>query len=103
VAERSDGGAQIGRLIVHAEAQDRKVRELESVVVQLQSALDSRVVIERAVGMLAERFGLSIVGAFDLLRTAARASRRELRTLAEEIVESRPRTPRAVSAALGRP
>ena len=99
MAERSDGDVEIGRLIVHAEAQDRKLRELELVVVQLQSALDSRVVIERAVGIVAERFGLSIADAFDLLRTAARASRRELRALAEEIVESRPHTPAAVSAA----
>ena len=102
MAERSDGDAEIGRPIVQAGAQDGKVRELELAVMRLQYALDSRVVIERAVGMLAERFDLSIVDAFDLLRTAARAGRRELRELAQEVVESRPSTPRAVSAALHR-
>jgi hypothetical protein len=33
----------------YADAQERKVRELQQTVLQLQSALDSRVVIERAI------------------------------------------------------
>jgi AmiR/NasT family two-component response regulator len=85
--------AEITRLTLYADAQERKVRELETTVLQLQSALDSRVVIERGVGMLAERFGLSLPDAFELLRKAARDSRREVRALAEELLETRTRTP----------
>src|SRR5882724_6970176 len=70
--------AEIQRLVVYADAQERKVT-------QLQAALDSRVAIERAIGMLAERFGLLFPDAFELLRAAARNSRCEVRALAAEL------------------
>jgi hypothetical protein len=89
----SETRADIARLTLYADAQERKVSELQQTVLQLQSALESRVVIERAIGMLAERFRLSIPDAFELLRAAARNSRREVRALAEELVELRDRTP----------
>jgi AmiR/NasT family two-component response regulator len=85
--------AELTRLTIYADAQERKVVELQTTVGQLQSALDSRVVIERAVGMLAERFDLGIQEAFELLRTAARSGQRELTGLAVEITESRGSTP----------
>jgi AmiR/NasT family two-component response regulator len=91
--------AEFMRLTVYADAQERKVRELQATVLQLQSALDSRVVIERAIGMLAERFGLPIPDAFELLRAAARNSRREVRALAEELLESPGRTPVEIAGA----
>jgi len=78
--------AEIQRLVVYADAQERKVT-------QLQAALDSRVAIERAIGMLAERFGLPFSDAFELLRAAARNSRREVRALAEELRSSRETPP----------
>jgi AmiR/NasT family two-component response regulator len=83
--------AEIESLALYADAQERRVSEL-------QTALDSRVVIEQAVGMLAERFELSVGDAFELLRRAARNSRRELRTLATETIQSR-MTPPAIAAA----
>jgi ANTAR domain len=89
----ADAAAEITRLALHAGEQARKVSELETTIGQLQSALDSRVVVERAVGMLAERFDLAMVDAFELLRSAARSSRRELRALALELTESRGWTP----------
>jgi len=55
--------------------------------------LESRLAIERAVGMLAERFDLVIADASELLSSAARESRREVRTLAREITDSRGWTP----------
>jgi hypothetical protein len=55
---------------------------------QLQAALDSRVVIEQAKGMLRERVGLSTEGAFELLRAAARSHRLKLNDLAAEVVSS---------------
>lgn len=85
--------AEIARLTLHADAQERAVAELEVTVTQLQAALGSRVTIERAVGMLAERFDLALPDAFELLRAGARNSRRELRGLAQEVTESRGSTP----------
>jgi hypothetical protein len=55
---------------------------------QLQKALDSRVVIEQAKGVLAERYAIGIDEAFELMRRAARANRLKLRGLAEAVVRS---------------
>jgi AmiR/NasT family two-component response regulator len=94
--------AEVTRLILYADAQERRVRELQTTVSQLQSALDSRVLIERAVGMLAERLNLATKDAFELLRSAARSSRREVRALAEQITEFRGDTPLEVVDAFAR-
>jgi AmiR/NasT family two-component response regulator len=59
---------------------------------QLQHALDSRVVIEQAKGILAERYDLSVDQAFRILRRAARSNRVPLHDLATRVVES-PVTP----------
>ena len=80
------------RLVVYADAQERRAS-------QLQAALDSRVVVEQAVGILAERFGLPLLDAFELLRAAARNSRREVRALAQELGASR-KTPPEVAELL---
>jgi AmiR/NasT family two-component response regulator len=83
--------AELESLARYADAQEKRVG-------QLQEALDSRVVIEQAVGILAERFELNVGDAFELLRRAARNSRRELRVLATETTQSRA-TPQAIAAA----
>jgi hypothetical protein len=69
---------------------------------QLQTALESRVVIEQAKGILAERFGLSVEDAFGLLRDAARTGRVPLRALAENVVQEPSVTPAQVGASLAR-
>jgi AmiR/NasT family two-component response regulator len=84
--------AEMERLVVYADAQERKVT-------QLQAALDARVIIEQAIGILAERFVLPFAEAFEVLRTAARNSRREVRVVAEELRASRD-TPLAISEVL---
>ena len=86
--------AEMDRLVVCADAQERKVS-------QLQAALESRVIIEQAIGILAERFDLPFEDAFEVLRAAARNSRRELRAVAEELRDSR-ETPLAISDVLPR-
>ena len=93
---------EITRLTHYADAQERKVSELQRTVLQLEWALESRVVIERAIGMLSERFVLAIPDAFELLRSGARNSRREVRAIAEEITESRGWTPGEITDALRR-
>jgi len=54
--------------------------------IQLQTALDSRIVIEQAKGILAERESISPEDAFDRMRREARARRMRLRDLARGIV-----------------
>ena len=55
---------------------------------QLQEALDSRVVIEQAKGIVAERERIDVDAAFRLLRRAARSNRIRLHDLAVQVVES---------------
>jgi GAF domain-containing protein len=56
------------------------------VAVELQGALDSRVVIEQAKGVLVGRHGLSPREAFERLRGFARDQRRPLTEVAEAVV-----------------
>jgi GAF domain-containing protein len=53
---------------------------------QLQEALDSRIVIEQAKGILSAERGISIDEAFELLRRHARSHRAALRSVAEAVV-----------------
>jgi AmiR/NasT family two-component response regulator len=53
---------------------------------QLQNALDGRVVIEQAKGVLVARDGVDPRQAFEELRAQARRSRRKVADLAAEIV-----------------
>ena len=64
---------------------------------QLESALQSRVAIEQAKGVLAERLGVDPEDAFVLLRTAARSARVKLRDLAWRVVAS-PETPEEIAS-----
>lgn len=62
---------------------------------QLRHALESRMVIEQAKGVLAERYELTVDDAFFLLRRSARSARVRIHDLAAEVVHSR-ETPQAV-------
>jgi AmiR/NasT family two-component response regulator len=53
---------------------------------QLQEALNDRIVIEQAKGLLAERGQLAVDEAFDLLRQFCRASRLPLTRTARELL-----------------
>ena len=68
---------------------------------QLQGALTSRVAIEQAKGILAERLGIGPEDAFILLRRSARSSRMKLHDLAREVVASR-ETPAEIRLVLER-
>jgi hypothetical protein len=60
---------------------------------QLRHALESRIVIEQAKGVLAERYALPIESAFELLRRSARNNRMSIHRLAEAVVTSRDTPP----------
>jgi hypothetical protein len=68
---------------------------------QLQHALDSRILVEQAKGILSERIGLEMEGAFALLRHAARGAQLKIHEVARSIVESDD-TPEPVVRALAR-
>jgi hypothetical protein len=63
------------------------------VIAQLEHALQHRVTIEQAKGILMEREGLDQAAAFDRLRKAARAARRRVGEVAAEVVAGEPLRP----------
>ncbi|MEX1271938.1 MAG: GAF and ANTAR domain-containing protein [Acidimicrobiia bacterium] len=67
--------------------QDQVVRQSDLKAGQLQHALDSRVAIEQAKGMLAERLHLDMDQAFTILRTHARSTRIHLSAVAMQLVD----------------
>ena len=62
------------------------VRELTVQNAQLQVALQSRIAIEQAKGVLSERLRVDVATAFEIIRGAARSSRRRLHDVAAEVV-----------------
>ena len=60
---------------------------------QLEYALDSRVVIEQAKGILSERFGIDLDEAFELLRRSARSHSLKVQVLAAEVTSAETPTP----------
>jgi AmiR/NasT family two-component response regulator len=65
--------------------QYRLTEERRVTSLQLERALDSRVVIEQGKGVLASRLQVSEHEAFELLRNRARATRRSLTEVADEV------------------
>jgi GAF domain-containing protein len=70
----------------------REVHERDVHVGQLQTALSSRIVIEQAKGILAERWGVSVDTAFDLLRRHARSHNQRLAEVCTQIIAGKPLT-----------
>jgi len=64
-----------------------ELRRHETSITQLQSALSSRIVIEQAKGILAERWKVTPDEAFTTLRKMARTSQRRLTDLAAGVIE----------------
>jgi hypothetical protein len=67
--------------------QARAISRRDTIAEQLQAALNSRVIIEQAKGVLAERRNLDMERSFTLLRTTARSMNRRLSELARDVVE----------------
>jgi GAF domain-containing protein len=68
---------------------NRAARDRDELARQLQAALDTRVVIEQAKGIVAAQLDISLEEAFELMRSSARSERRRLAGLAEEITQGR--------------
>jgi transcriptional regulator with GAF, ATPase, and Fis domain len=66
---------------------ERNMRHSDTLNEQLQTALNSRVIIEQAKGKLAERLGVDMDQAFTLLRDFARNRNRRLSDLAQAFVD----------------
>jgi GAF domain-containing protein len=77
------GVATIGLL------QERAIREARLLTDQLQIALNNRIVIEQAKGVLAERGGLEMESAFEVLRRYSRSNNRKLAEVALDLIEQR--------------
>lgn len=69
--------------------QERSVREARLLAEQLQTALNNRVLVEQAKGVLAARTGASMVVAFEALRSYARRENRRLAEVASALLEGR--------------
>jgi GAF domain-containing protein len=78
---------------------DRSMRRTDTLNEQLQTALNSRVVIEQAKGKLAERLGIDVNQAFTLLRDQARNRNQRLSDLARAFVDGS----QVISASSGGP
>jgi AmiR/NasT family two-component response regulator len=86
-------------LVVRRLAQD--VATLRERTQQLEEALESRISIEQAKGVLAERLRTTPEEAFDVLRRAARSTQVRLHDLAREVVLS-PATPPPIAREVAR-
>jgi GAF domain-containing protein len=75
--------------------QQRAIHRRDVLTEQLQTALNSRVLIEQAKGMLSERLGVDMDEAFKLLRSHSRTHNRRLSELAQGIVAGSEQIPAA--------
>ena len=66
--------------------QERSIRSSHVISEQLQFALDSRILIEQAKGVLAATAGLSMDAAFTALRSYARNHNQTLRSVADDVI-----------------
>jgi GAF domain-containing protein len=87
--EEAQGMAAYARLIERLLGLAMRASHQEQLARQLQHALDHRVPIERAVGVLMARRGLDPVDAFEVLRQRARERRRRVVAIAEEVLRDR--------------
>jgi GAF domain-containing protein len=92
-------GALIGEDIAVAQAladvatigilQERNIRSANLVSEQLQNALNSRILIEQAKGVLSATSNLSMADAFVALRSYARSHNQPLRQVADDVIARR--------------
>lgn len=90
VGSADEAAVAVGRLLAVTEAAyERRA--------QLEHALQSRVAIEQAKGVLAERYGLDPDTAFEVIRRTARSNRIKLHELVRKIKPGEPTPEEMVS------
>lgn len=77
----------LGNIATITVLRERRQQRADTLARQLQQALDSRLVIEQAKGILSERGRLGIDQAFALLRGHARRHQMKLATLALQVID----------------
>jgi transcriptional regulator with GAF, ATPase, and Fis domain len=87
-----DGGTvQLGQALADVATigllQSRAIRDRDALAEQLQTALNTRIIIEQAKGVIAERHGVPMEQAFAQLRRSARDGNRRLSELARAVVD----------------
>lgn len=91
-AEQESVGQALADVATIGLLQERAVRERELLSEQLQAALNSRVLIEQAKGVLAARAGIEIDQAFTAMRRYARRRGRTLSSVAAAVIDGSIRT-----------
>ena len=90
-ASLSDDDLAVGQALADVATigllQERTVRHGEIVAEQLQAALNSRILIEQAKGVLAERTGIDVDAAFAVLRAYARSNGSKLSIVAAAVID----------------
>jgi transcriptional regulator with GAF, ATPase, and Fis domain len=84
-AETAELGQALADVATIGILHERAFRHHETVIQQLQYALNSRIVIEQAKGVLAERLDLTIENAFAVLRDYARDNNLKLADVADAV------------------
>lgn len=87
-ARRSARGAVPGAAAPVVDETALRIAALERTVAQLEHALAARVATERAIGVLAERQGVSARAAFEGIRREARSTGRPVAELARAVLDS---------------
>jgi transcriptional regulator with GAF, ATPase, and Fis domain len=89
----TDADAVLGRALANVTTigllQQRAIHRRDLIAEQLQGALNSRVVIEQAKGVLFERLKLDMHDAFGTLRSYARRTNRRLSDVARDVIDDR--------------
>jgi hypothetical protein len=67
--------------------------DVDARVAQLQHALTSRIVVEQAKGMLAERYSMTPDEAYELIRLAARSNGIKVHALSNDVLDNPHETP----------
>jgi hypothetical protein len=70
--------------------------DVDERVAQLQHALSSRIVVEQAKGMLAERYSMTPDAAFELIRLAARSNGIKVHAVSRSVVTRPSQTPAVI-------
>jgi GAF domain-containing protein len=86
-ASKSSIGRALADVATIGLLQERAIRRRDVLTTQLQTALNSRIMIEQAKGVLAERLQVPMHEAFTLLRSTSRNTNRRLSDLAQAIVD----------------